>query len=106
MLRISDEAIDVHRHQVGAAEIAQLARFFAAGGNLGHGDVLEHGLQRVVQVEIFFAFGALVGADHHFLGATAAGDQSDSGFNQANIGFGRRMYARAVQNDFAAAAQR
>ena len=106
LLRVGDQAVEIHRHQVGAAEIAQLARFFAAGGNLGHGDVFEHGLERVEQVEIFFAFGALVGADHHFLGAAAARDQPHSGFDQAHVGFGGGVDARAVQRDLAAAAQR
>ena len=47
MLGISDQAVEIHGHQIGAAEVAQFAGFFAAGGDFGHGDVFEHRLQRV-----------------------------------------------------------
>ena len=47
-----------------------------------------------------------IGADDHLLGAAAGRDQADARFHQAHVGFGRGMNARAVQADFAAAAQR
>ena len=56
------------------------------------------------QVEVLFTFGPLVGADHHFLGATAAGDQSDSGFDESHVGFRRGVDTRPVKRDFAPAA--
>ena len=47
-----------------------------------------------------------VGADDHFFCAAACGDQADAGFDQADVGFGGGLDARAVEADFAAAAQR
>ena len=49
------------------------------------------------QVEVFFAFGALVRANDHFLRAAAGGDQADARFDQADVGFRRGVDARAVQ---------
>ena len=46
-----------------------------------------------------------VGANRHLLGAAARGDQADARFDQAHVGFGRGLNARAVQADFAAAAE-
>ena len=103
--RVGDQAVEIHGHQIGAAQVAQLARLFPAGRNFGHGDIFKNRLERVEQVEIFFAFGAFVRADHHFLGATASRNQSDAGFDQPHISFGCGVDARAVQHDFAAAAQ-
>ena len=105
-LGVGHQAVEIHGHQIGAAKIAQFARLFPAGGNFGHGDIFKHRLERVEQVEIFLALGALVGANHHFLGAAAAGNQPHAGFHQADVGFRRGVDARAVQRDFAAAAQR
>ena len=45
-------------------------------------------------------------ADQHFLGAAAAGNQADADFDQAHVGFRRRLHAIAVQRNLGAAAER
>ena len=57
------------------------------------------------EIEILAARGVFVGANDHFLGAAAGRDQADAGFDQADVGLGGGVNARAVQADFAAAAE-
>ena len=83
----------------------EAASLFGAGGDLGHGQSFEDGFERVEEVEVFAAGGVFVGANEHFLGAAAGRDQADAGFDQADVGFGGGLNARAVQADFAAAAE-
>ena len=52
------------------------------------------------------ARGVFIGANDHLLRAAARGDQADAGFDQADVGLGGGLDARAVQADFAAAAER
>ena len=92
--------------EIAGAEEAEAARLFGAGRNLGHGQGLEQRLQRVEQVEVLAARGMFAGANENFLRAAAGRDQADAGFDQADVGLGGRLDARAVQADFAAAAQR
>ncbi len=105
-LGVGYKAVAVHRDPVGAAQKAQIARFFSAGSHFGHGDGLEGGLERAEQVEVFATRGAFAGTNQHFFGAAAAGDQADAGLHQTDIRLRRGVDLRAVQDDFAAAAQR
>src|SRR5271170_2152199 len=70
LLGVGDLAVAIHGDQIGWTQEAERARFFTAGGNLGHGDILEYGLKRVEEVEVFAAGRMLVRADQHFFGAT------------------------------------
>ena len=103
---VGDQAVAIHGDEIAGAEEAEAARLFGAGGNLGHGQGLEERLQSVEQVEVLAARGVFVGANEHFLRAAAGRDQADAGFDQADVGFGGGLDARAVQADFAAAAER
>src|SRR6202030_4054361 len=49
--------------------------------------------------------GVFVRANDHFLRSAARGDEADSRFDEAEVGFGGGVNARAVQADFAAASQ-
>src|SRR4029077_4405634 len=91
---------------------------FGAGGNFGHGQGFKNGLQGVEKVEVGLGigpaggagsgggrFGVFVRANDHFLRSAARGDEADSRFDEAEVGFGGGVNARAVQADFAAASQ-
>ncbi len=84
----------------------RLARLFGAGGNLGHGQRLEDGLEGVEQIELLAARGVFIRANDHLFGAAAGRNQADAGFHQADVRFGRGMNARAMQANLAAAAER
>ncbi len=90
---------------VGGAEKPERARFFGAGGNFGHGQGFENRLESVEKIEDHRAGGVFIGADDHLLRAAARGDEAHARFDQADVGFGRGMDARAMQADFAAAAK-
>ena len=47
----------------------------------------------------------LIGTDGHLLGSATGGNQADAGFHQADVGFGGGVNARAVEADFATAAE-
>ena len=49
--------------------------------------------------------GCIDGAQQHFLGPAAAGDEADAGFDQADVGFGVGLAARGVQAHLGAAAE-
>ena len=104
-LGVRDQAIAVHGDGVGGAQKPEAASLFSAGGNFGHGQRFENRFESVKEIERFEAGGMFIGADGHLLRAAAGGDEADARFHQAHIGFGRGMDARAMQADFAAAAQ-
>ena len=72
---------------------AQLRGFLGAGGNFGVADQLED-------------FARILEPQQQLLAAAAAGNQTHAHFHQPHVGFGRRLRARAMQHDLAAAAQR
>ena len=49
--------------------------------------------------------GGIDGAQQHFFGAAAAGDEADAGFDEADVGFSVGLAARGVEADFRAAAE-
>ena len=57
------------------------------------------------QIEVFAASGVLVGANQHFFRAAATGNQANTGFHQADVGFGCRLNPWGVQAHFAAPAK-
>ncbi len=58
------------------------------------------------QIEVFFALGALVGTDDHLFRAAARGDQADARFDETDVRFRGGVNPRAVQDHFAAPAER
>ena len=49
--------------------------------------------------------GCVEGAEEHFFGAAAGGDEADAGFDEAHVGLGVGLAARGVEADFRAAAE-
>ena len=49
--------------------------------------------------------GGVEGAEQHFFGAAAGGDEADAGLDQAHVGFSVRLAARGVQANLRAAAE-
>src|SRR5205807_6289843 len=105
-----------HGVEIFAAEIAEVAGFFCTGADFGEGDAFENGLERVEKIEVGFgrsgqaeAYPAktsvFVGVDEHFFCAAAAGDEADTGFDEADVSFSCGVNARGVEADFATAAE-
>ena len=93
-----NHAIAMGGDAVGGAQIAEQARIGGRGRDLGHPDQFEVALEGV---EVFGragqagsgvaagsgenAHGGIDRAENHFLGATTAGNNADSGFDQAHV---------------------
>src|SRR5262245_55264218 len=105
-LRLFDHAFVIHHDAILSPHQSPVLRLDGARGDLAHSR----------QFEVVFKNLELIGAgrrlDHfgsahgHLLRPASAGDQSDADFDQADVGFGGADGAVAVQNHFAAAAER
>ena len=80
------------RNGVRAVEQSEFAGILGAGGDLGIADQLKD-LARVLETE------------QQLLAAPAAGDEAHGDFHEAHVELGRGLAARAVEGDFAAAAE-
>ncbi len=117
-LGVEQQALAVHGDAVGGREQAERARFGCGGGDFGHGDGFERALERGGQLgglgearRRIFGIGrrerggSVEGAQQHFFGAAARGDQADAGFDEAHVGFSMGLAARGVQTDLRSAAE-
>ena len=50
-----NQPVGIHRDPIFRPQVKKLPRMFGAGRNLGHGDIFEHGLERMEQVQVFLA---------------------------------------------------
>src|SRR5258707_13021580 len=94
------------------SEVAEVAACCGAGADFGGGDVFEKRPERVEEIEIGFGAQAeacatrvFIGANEYFFCAAAAGNEADTDFYQADVGFRGGVNFRGVQADFARAAR-
>ena len=113
LLRVKHHPLTMGGNAIGGMQIAKHAGIGRGRRNLGHGDQLEVSLEGV---EVFRraseaggcvaagggknAYCGIDGAQNHFLGATAAGDDTYAGFNQAHVKLGVRLAGGGVERDF------
>ena len=92
-------------NRIGRREVAEALRVRSTGRDLRE----RHGFERLRHIGQRIALRRRQlrhRANQHFLGAAAAGDQADADFDEAHVGFRRRLHAIAVQRNFRAAAER